>query len=104
MSHDTEKYNLRWADDNTWINDQDITFSRASELAALGNKSRALYIGGYSEYVEYRQLGLTHQQIVELKDNAYSPDNTDSCIDYVNELEKMAITNIKDRIEKTLEV
>lgn len=103
MSLDNEKYNLSWADDNTWINPQGVTFNRANELAAAGNKSRAIYIGAFGEYVEYRQLGVTHQEIVNLKEKAYDMANEKECLDFVNSIQHIAIKNIDSKVKKTLE-
>jgi radical SAM superfamily enzyme YgiQ (UPF0313 family) len=68
MSKDNEKYKISWQPDGTWLNDQGITFSRANELAKLGNTPLS-YLGGFGDYPEYRRMGLEHQDIVYYKDH-----------------------------------
>lgn len=69
MSSDNTKYNISWLEDNlTWVNSQGVTFTRAVELAHLGNHTRDFFIGGFGEYPEIRQMGWTHDDIVQLKD------------------------------------
>lgn len=68
MDRDNEKYLIRWKDDNTWINDQGITFTEANQLAAecMKNRPRGMRVG-FSDYADLRTLGLSHQDIVDYK-------------------------------------
>jgi hypothetical protein len=64
IAKDTDKFNIRWLSDDEWVNNQGVTFTKAKELAALGQQNRKGIISTFSDYPEYRSAGWAHEQIV----------------------------------------
>jgi len=70
ISKDVDKFNIEWISDDNWINKQGVTFHRAKELAELGTQGRKGIIGSFGDYPEYRQIGWSHQEIVNFSRDA----------------------------------
>jgi radical SAM superfamily enzyme YgiQ (UPF0313 family) len=97
ITDDNEKYGITWLDDNIWINKQGITFRRANELATIANKNK-FSVGGFGYYIEFRQLGWSHEKIVKYVRNT---DDRDFLEDFNNS--NFTTTNkINDVIKKNL--
>lgn len=64
ITRENEKYGITWISDSNWINREGITFERANELARLGNSNKKSMIGSGGDYPEYRQMGWSHQDVI----------------------------------------
>lgn len=98
MSKDYEKYGVTWTSDNVWVNTVGVNFPRAVQLSDLGNQARDFFLGGFGEYPEYKGLGWTHQEIVQLKDKRIE------CTQKLNDDSHIATNRITQQIRKVLKL
>jgi radical SAM superfamily enzyme YgiQ (UPF0313 family) len=73
ISSDNDKFGITWESENNWINSQGITFNRATEITNEINKRPGRCTVGVADYPELRKMGLTHEDIVKIRDNPEMP-------------------------------
>lgn len=72
IAEDNQKYGIQWLNDTNWINQQGMTFEKANALTQIANSDPRRLSTTFSDYVEFRKMGLTHDQIVDFKSTGMS--------------------------------
>lgn len=69
MSNDYDKYGITWTENEGWKNSLGITYKRANEISEMCVKNAPMINLQFSNYPEFRTMGLSHDEIVALKYN-----------------------------------
>ena len=73
ISNNNDKFGIQWISETNWINQQGVTFKRATELSNLINNNPGRNVISFSDYPELRKMGFAHQDIVDIRNNPKMP-------------------------------
>jgi radical SAM superfamily enzyme YgiQ (UPF0313 family) len=67
MSHDYDKYGIKWISPGIWQNELGITFKDVDLLVKEKlNKRRSAVRVGFGDYADFRHIGLNHEDLVKI--------------------------------------
>jgi radical SAM superfamily enzyme YgiQ (UPF0313 family) len=95
ISRDNDKYSVKWLSDTNWINQHGVTWEQVSSLVT-NHMSKVPYGVklGYTDYVDLRTAGLSHQAIVGLKDYSTPKESLVKSVDYIRKRIKERLTSV----------
>jgi hypothetical protein len=99
ISKDNDHYGIKWLSNNNWINQQGVTWEQVDRLVSdhMDNVPQGIKVN-FTDYVDLRMAGLTHNDIVGLKDYSTPKQKLIDSVAYIRSRIRQRLTSVVDTV------